>query len=248
MSSTFTITRDQVIQLALRKLGVLELGETPDTVTVTNASFALNLLIKQMATQGLKIWKITNVVVPLTANQTMYTIGPTIDGPVDVETEKPLKVLQGWLRNTSVNPDIDIPLNPLSQQEYNTLGSKFSTGVINSYYYQVRNKTGNLYVFLTPDANTASMYDLYLTVQQPMNDLSKAADIPDFPNEWMNALVWNLADQLAIEYSVPANHRQEITARATAYREELTDWDVEVTSTFFQPNMRMANMVTGNKA
>ena len=81
-----------------------------------------------------------------------------------------------------------------------------------------------------------------------MNDLSKAADIPDFPNEWMNALVWNLADQLAIEYSVPANHRQEITARATAYREELTDWDVEVTSTFFQPNMRMANMVTGNKA
>ena len=33
MSSTFTVTRDQIIQLALRKLGVLELGDTPDAAT-----------------------------------------------------------------------------------------------------------------------------------------------------------------------------------------------------------------------
>ena len=241
MSSTFTITRDQVIQLALRKLGVLDLGETPDTVSITNASFSLNLFIKQMATQGLKLWKINNIVLPLVTNQTKYTIGPPIDGPVDLDTDKPLKVIQAWLRNTSVTPNIDIPLMALSQQEYNTLGSKFSTGVANSYYYQVRNKIGELYVYLTPDSGTAEDYEVYLTVQQPMDDLNKAQEIPDFPNEWMNTLVWNLADQLAIEYSVPANHRQEIAQRAKMYRDELTDWDVEVTSTYFQPNMRMLN-------
>ena len=74
---------------------------------------------------------------------------------------------------------------------------------------------------------------------------NKAQDVPDFPNEWMNVLVWNLADQLAIEYSVPANHRQEIAARAKAYREQLTDWDVESTSTFFQADLRMANVIFG---
>jgi hypothetical protein len=79
-----------------------------------------------------------------------------------------------------------------------------------------------------------------------MNDLNRAQDIPDFPNEWMNTLVWNLADQLAIEYSVPGNHRQEIAARAKLYRDQLTDWDVEPTSTFFQVDMRMANAVIGN--
>ena len=29
MSSTYTVTRDQIISLALRKLGVLEIGDTP---------------------------------------------------------------------------------------------------------------------------------------------------------------------------------------------------------------------------
>jgi hypothetical protein len=75
--------------------------------------------------------------------------------------------------------------------------------------------------------------------------LNKAQDTPDFPTEWMNTLVWNLADQLAIEYSVPANHRQEIAARAKMYQDDLNDWDIEATSTFFQADLRMANVVFG---
>ena len=47
MSSTYTVTRDQIISLALRKLGVLEIGDTPDANTVANAALSLNLFIKQ---------------------------------------------------------------------------------------------------------------------------------------------------------------------------------------------------------
>ena len=72
----------------------------------------------------------------------------------------------------------------------------------------------------------------------PINDLTLADQIPDFPNEWMNTLVWNLADQMAIEYGVPMNYRQEIMQRAQAYKAQLTDWDVEPGSTFFQPDFR----------
>ena len=83
-------------------------------------------------------------------------------------------------------------------------------------------------------------------MQMPMNDINKAADVPDFPNEWMNCLVWNLADQLAMDYTVPANHRQEIATRALGYAEHMTNWDVESTSTFFQPDLRMKNYHFGN--
>jgi hypothetical protein len=72
----------------------------------------------------------------------------------------------------------------------------------------------------------------------PLQDISQAQSIPDFPNEWMNCLVWNLADQLAIQYSVPQNHRVEIAQRAAMYKEQLTAWDVESYSTFFQPDLR----------
>lgn len=246
MSTTFTVTRDQIIQLALRKLGVLEIGDTPDAATIANASLALNLLVKQMSTDGLKLWKINELTIPLANNQTKYVIGPASSGVVDLDTDKPLKLIQGFLRNTTVTPPIDIPMTLISKQEYNILGSKQSTGVVNSIFYDVRQNNGDLYVYLTPNTQTASMYDLHIIVQQPLADINKAQDIPEFPNEWMNTLVWNLADQLAIEYSVPANHRIEIAARAKAYKEQLTDWDVEVYSTFFQPDARATSYRFGN--
>jgi hypothetical protein len=246
MSSTFTVTRDQIITLALRKLGVLELGSVPDSETVANASLALNLFVKQMATEGLKLWTVNQLVLPLVNGQTQYSIGPASQNPLtDLDTDKPLKVIQAWLRQYTVSPPIDTPVQILSQQEYKTLGSKFSTGVANSIYYEVRQNNGNMYVYLTPDYNAASQYELYFMAQQPIQDINYGSSIPNFPNEWMNTLVWNLADQLAIEYSLPANHRQEIAMRAKEYRDQLTDWDVESTSTFFQADLRMANLTFG---
>jgi hypothetical protein len=246
MSSTFTVSRDQIISLALRKLGVLELGSTPDSETVANASLNLNLLVKQMATQGLKLWKVNELVLPLVAGQTKYTIGPLTQNPsTDLDTAKPLKVIQAWLRNISVTPFIDTPMQLLSKQEYDVLGSKFSTGVANSVYYNVRQNSGEMNVYLTPDSNAATTYVLYFVCQQPMDDVTSGGAIPDFPSEWMNTLVWNLADLMAIEYSVPANHRAEIAQRAKMYQDQLNDWDVEATSTFFQADLRMANVVFG---
>jgi hypothetical protein len=247
MSTTFTITRDQVIQSALRKLGVLELGDTPDAATVANASLALNLFIKQMSTKGIKLWKINELVLPLVAGQSMYVIGPSSTGTVDLNTDKPLKVIQAWLRDTSTNPSTDdVQIQLLSKQEYNMLGSKFSTGTPNSIFMDIRNNTSNLYVYVTPDSYTQANKQLHFVVQQPLQDIMSAQSTPDFPNEWMNVLVWNLADQLAIEYSPPVNKRMEIAARAKQYKEELEDWDVESYSTFFMPDMRMGRPSTNN--
>jgi len=255
MSSTFTVSRDQIISLALRKLGVLELGDTPDSATIANASLALNLFIKQCATEGLKIWKVEELVIPMTNAQYTYVLGgsnsalmydsfdTSFTTPI---TDKPLKVIQGWYRNNQSTPPVDTPLQLLSKQEYNILGSKQSQGVANSVFYDVKQLNGILYVYLEPNSYVATNLNIHLVAQMPMNDLMRGQDVPDFPNEWMNTLVWNLADQLAIEYSVPQNHRQEIAARAKTYRDQLTDWDVEPTSTFFQVDMRMANAVIGN--
>ena len=46
MSSTFTVSRDQIIKQTLIKLNVLEIGDTPDAAIVQHASLALNLMIK----------------------------------------------------------------------------------------------------------------------------------------------------------------------------------------------------------
>jgi len=247
MSTTFTVTRDQVITMALRKLGVIELGDTPDSTTIQACALTLNLFIKQMATEGLKLWKVNELTLPLVNGQVKYVIGPPTYGAVDLNTDKPLKLIQAWIRNTTVTPNTDTMVTVFSQQEYNMLGSKQSSGVVNSIYMENRSTTANLYVYVAPNATTATNYQLHIVVQQPIGDILRAQDILDFPVEWMNTLVWNLADQLAIEYSVPQNHRQEIIARAKQYREELGAWDVEASSTFFQPDYRMYVPNTGNQ-
>jgi hypothetical protein len=251
MSSTYTVSRDQIISLALRKLGVLEIGDVPDAETINNAAMSLNLLIKQLSTEGLKLWKNSELIIPLITNQTTYILGGSTSAlmydslnPTVAITDRPLKVIQGFYRNITVTPYIDIPVMVVSKQEYNVLGSKFSTGTANTIFYDTKKLNGVLYVYLTPDVNASTNMELHIVAQLPLNDLSSALDIPDFPNEWMNCLVWNLADQLALEYGVPMNSRQEIGMRAGTYKTLLTDWDVEASSTFFAPDFRS----TGNSA
>ena len=245
MSSTYTVTRDEIITIALRKLGVLEIGSSPDAATISNASMSLNLLIKQFSTDGLKLWKISEIIIPLTNSQTSYTLGGASStlmydslNPTVAITDKPLKVIQGFYRNKQVTPYIDIPVMVLSKQEYNVLGSKFSTGTANTIFYDPRKLNGVLYVYLTPDLNAQTNLEVHIVAQMPLDDLTTALGVPDFPNEWMNCLMWNLADQLSLEYGVPMNARQEIANRASTYKTMLSDWDVEASSTFFSPDFR----------
>ena len=153
-------------------------------------------------------------------------------------TDRPLRILQAWIRNTVLDPNIDIPLNIISRQEYNVLGSKFSTGTTNSIWLNPGPNTSQVKLFLTPDTTAVATFRVYMVVQQPIDDISAADSVPDFPNEWMQALVWGLADQLALEYGLPVNHRQEVLMKAEKYRELLVDWDIENESVFFVPDIR----------
>lgn len=235
MSTTYSVSRDQIISSALRKLGVLELGATPDSDTVTNSAQALNLMIKQWMTDGIKLWTVVEYTLPLVANKNSYTIGPS----GDLVTDKPLKLIQAFLRNTQVTPNIDTPMQIFSKEQYNVLGSKNSTGTPNSVFLDPNTTYSTVYIYLTPDSNVATNYQMHLVVQKPIDDILTSSSVPNFPVEWMQSLVWGLADQLALEYGLPVNHRQEISMRAEKYKSQLEDWDVESSSTFFTPDTRM---------
>jgi hypothetical protein len=236
-TTSFTVTRDQIIEAALQDLSVLEEGAQPSSTALQKAAFTLNLIIKNWQIDGIKLWTIDNLVIPLVNGQTVYNIGP--DSGNDVVTNKPLKVIQGFLRNMSVSPYVDIPMQALSRQEYNMLGSKFSTGTTNSYFYNPKATYGELSVFLTPDTNTSTNYELIVVSQRPLMDMTKPTDNFDFPSEWFLALKWALQSELANSYDKPLADRQYIDAKAKFFKDELEDWDVENASVFFVPDIRM---------
>jgi hypothetical protein len=320
-TTTFTVTRNQVIEAALRGLSVLEEGAQPSATALENAGFSLNLIMKKWQSDGIKLWTVVEYTLPLVNNQTEYTIGPS--SSYDLNADKPLRLIQAFLRNQTsptnavgkisltsggsayttqpsnpvsvsggtgsaaqfnltfsggvatsatlansggsgysvgdvltvqggafgtaatitvnsvINTYTDIPMTLISQQEYNILGSKFSTGTTNSVFYQPFVDYGKLKIFLTPDANTSSYYQLHLTVQRPIMDVNKPNENFDFPSEWFLALKWALMAELASDYDKTLQDKGYFDQKAMMLKNELMDWDIEWASTFFQPDVRM---------
>jgi hypothetical protein len=318
-TTTFTVTRDQIIESALRSLAVLEEGAQPSATTIENSSFSLNLILKKWQSEGIKLWTVVEYTVPLVNSQTSYTIGPS--ATYDLNADKPLRVIQAFLRNMTsptngvaeisllsggsgyvsqpsnavavsggtgtgatfnltfsggvatkaaleanggnysvgdvltvlggtyttpvtitvnslYNTFIDLPMNLISQQEYNILGSKASQGTTNSVFYKAWRDYGEVSVFLTPNANTSEYYELHLTVQRPIMDITKPNENFDFPSEWFLALKWALVAELASDYEKTLNDKQYYEQKALSLKNELMDWDIEWTSTYFQPDVR----------
>ena len=98
-TTTFTVTRDQIIEAALRSLAVLEEGATPGPNALENASFSLNLILKKWQSEGIKLWTIKEYTLPLVPNQTSYTIGPS--SAYNLNASKPLRLIQAYLRDLS---------------------------------------------------------------------------------------------------------------------------------------------------
>ena len=238
-TTTFSVTRNDIITSALRVLGVIEIGAQPDAATIENASLVLNMMMKDWQTDGIKLWTITELILPLEEGQLSYNIGP--DSSNDLVTDKPLRLIQSFLRNTGVTPPTDMPMTIISQKEYNDLGSKQSTGTTNSIYYWPYLTYGTVTLFLDPDQNTEDNYQLHLTVQRPIQDITQANQTFDFPSEWYQSLRWGLASELAPEYGLDQKAAL-ITQRAEQYKQRLMAWDVENTSTFFQPDIRSTNV------
>ena len=100
-TTTFTVTRDQIIESALRSLAVLEEGAQPSPTALENSAFSLNLILKKWQSEGIKLWTVVEYTIPMVAGQTSYTIGPSIE--YDFNADKPLRIIQAFLRNNSTN-------------------------------------------------------------------------------------------------------------------------------------------------
>jgi hypothetical protein len=228
MTTSYSQTRDSVINGALRVLGVIGAGDTPTPQDYQNCSEALNLYIKQLQTKGMPLWLVEDLPVPMVSGQYVYQLGPT----GDVVCDRPLRVVMAFIRSPQGN---DTTLEVISRQEYMQQGYKPSQGTPNQIYYDPQLTNGVLYVFNNPNADG---WTIHLQVQQPISDVLTPNATPQFPPEWFNTLKFGLADQLALEYGVPAQVRAEVAQRAAKYEEVMTDWSQEEASTSFSPSNR----------
>jgi hypothetical protein len=233
-TTVFSVTRDDIIKAALRKLEVIGEGETPSTEDYINCAFALNLLIKGMEVDGCYLWKVSEVTVPLLTGVASYQIGPTATGTGAVVTDRPIKVIDtSYVRDAS---GLDTNLQILTRQEYNQLGFKATASTPSMVFYDplLSNGVAKFYGVPVDATHTA-----YLTVQTPVYDFNTGSEVLDFPQEGYQAVVYGLADEVMDEYPLPSPSTEaRITQRAAFYRSKLADFSQEEGSVFLQPAER----------
>ncbi len=141
------------------------------------------------------------------------------------------------LRVTAINrtnaDDNDTPISMISHREYQRLPNKTIDGKTNEAYYQPEIPDGFIYLWPRPETAADRMR---LTCQFPIEDFDASANNPDFPQEWLDCLTWNLAQKLCPSYGVPKQQRDEIVAEALTLYEALSGWDVEPEGTYFAPD------------
>ena len=231
-STNFSISRDDIINRALRLIGVVAQGESASTVQITEANIALNSLIKAYMADGMPLWAIKQYSVPLTASTATYNIGVG----QTINTPKPLKVFQAYNRNTISN--VDIPMRILSRQEYNILGNKTSAGNPIQIFYEPLNDYGVLHVFPVPTSTEQANNTITIVYQRPFEDFDASTDTPDFTQEWYDAITYGLASRLAGEYQISTEVRRTLMQEAAMIKQEALNFGLEEASLFFQADKR----------
>lgn len=223
-------TAQNIIDRAYVDAGILQDGDIPSDSQYDDALGRLNDIINLWQTQGLKLWTIQDIAVPLVAGQATYVLSPT----GDVAMDKPLRVLQAY--NLDQN-QIRRPLVPLSWEEWTRLSQVNQTGQINSYFIDKQAQLLRVSLWLVPDS-TAATGTVHLITQTQATNFATISSTTAFPLEWTIALRWGLADELATGQPQAIMDRCE--RKASQYRMMLEDWDVEDAPTMFAVDQRSA--------
>lgn len=181
----------------------------------------------------------TNVVTIPTGLTSAASAGGTVN-TYTTKLIRPLRILDGFVRQTGTN---DIPLMIIPRENYNRFGQKGSQGTSIQLYYDPQENTGHVYVYpTTQDVGQL----IFIEFQKPIDDMTSSTDDYDMPQEWGEALKFNLALRLAPEYTVPKDKYAQIKELAMATYMRLDGWDQEAASVYIQPSQWAYNPMMGS--
>lgn len=224
------LSRDDIINAALRKLVVIGEGQTANATQITTASQALNNVVAEFRTLGMSLWARKTYLLTLIAGQAEYVFGV---GQA-VNTPYPLRI---YTSNVELGPGFDskLEMNQLSFTDFDLLPNA-SQGTPVNFKYQPKINQGLYTVWPTPDSTVPTASRISLEYQAPLEYFIAGVDTPDFPEEWNNALIYQLAYVLSDEYGTAMQKQAWLEKQADKHLAIALSGGTEEASMFIQPD------------
>lgn len=222
---TWEQKQSEIIDAALRKIGVLSEGDEATEEQYDKASRALNGIMSFLVTKGMPLWKQTIENVALVAGQTTYTI----EGAVNEAQLLVENISTGVRYNCNFDPNFRF-------QRLN----QTTTGSPTQYTYRTSLGGVEIIVWPKPDSSAASQYKLVVVTQKEFDGLFEKNETPDFPPYWTLPLTYQLAVTLAPDFGLPLEDRKLLLAETKEMVDAAVEFSSEPASLFIQPASRPA--------
>lgn len=116
------------------------------------------------------------------------------------------------------------PMSVLSRKEYMNLPQPDDPGISTQFFYTPQLVSGEFYAWPNPQNAT---FGARLTWYRPLMDLTTPANTADLPQEWLNGLMWNIAQEMGPEFDCPPQRFAMIQLMAAKKLDLIQSYDRE---------------------
>lgn len=195
----------ELINLALKQVGVLGVGQTAAAEDIADAFKILNMMLAQWSVKRNVVHQILDVGFATDGRQT-YTVG----AGGDFNVFRPSRLQGAYCRQLAPLP-IDYPLEVLkSQTDYGRISTKTMQSMPSTVYYDPQFPLGVLHVWPVAIAG----YEIHLQILSPLEQFADPYQDINLPAEYEEALMYNLTGRLYPMYGMQAD--QVVTRLAAA--------------------------------
>ena len=155
----------------------------------------------------------------------------------DISAPRPLKILECNRKDTTGN---EVPVTPMTRNEYEALSNKTTAGAPLNYHYDPTLDNGTFYIWQSPNATIVSTWTLELVYQSPIEDIDNVNDSVDVPAENLEALVINLGYRLSNHGfgGIGATDKRTLRQDAKDALDDASGYDQESGSVYCVPELR----------
>lgn len=203
---------------SLRIAGILGVGQTALPQDTADATKALEMMLDQWQAKRWIVYRLEELSVRVTPGKDTYTIGPGIaaDVPFDI---RPPTMESAFVRQlTGANDQsfpVDYPLRRIrSREEWNAISLKRLVSWPGAFFYDPTLPDGTFYIWPIP---IQSFFELHFAVSAAITaPLDASTELLDFlPPETEEAITYNLAGRLRVNYHLPMDQALAAMARAS---------------------------------
>ena len=155
------------------------------------ARMASNMMLSRWANQGVNLWAVDLITVPLVQGQATYNVDPNT-----------VVILDAYMRiDDGMSDPIDRIILPISRSEYASYPNKEQQGFTTTYWFD-RLLSPTVTLWPVPDGNSAQYLKYYRVRQLQDSNLQNGQQV-EIPYLWMEAFAYGLAQRLAQIWAPP---------------------------------------------